>query len=339
MDKVLIIAEAGVNHNGQYELAVKLIDAAKEAGADIVKFQTFVPELLMSKEARKAEYQKATTGEGESQLEMIRKLSLGFEEFKSLKKYCEQKEITFLSTPFDMPSIDFMEELGLDIYKVPSGELTNLPYLRKIGKLNKKVIISTGMATVKEIEDALAVLEKAGTGKKDVTVLHCNTEYPTPFSDVNLNAMKSIGEQFGVAIGYSDHTQGIEVPIAAVALGATVIEKHFTLDRTMEGPDHKASLEPEELKQMVRSIRHIEAAMGTGIKEPSPSEIKNIAIARKSIHLVRKLKAGHILTEEDLIMKRPGDGISPMKLDEIVGRKLKSDLEEDTKLSWNLLVP
>lgn len=337
MNKVLIIAEAGVNHNGNYDLALKLIDAAKEAGADIVKFQTFVPELLMSKNAQKADYQKATTGEEESQLDMIKKLSLEYSEFRALKEYCEKKGIEFLSTAFDMPSIDFLEQLGIRIYKIPSGEITNLPYLKKIGSLKKKVIISTGMATMEEIEDALNVVVKAGTPITNITVLHCNTEYPTPFEDVNLLAMKTIGDKFHVKTGYSDHTKGIEVPIAAVALGAIVIEKHFTLDRNMEGPDHKASLEPSELKQMVQSIRNIEMAIGQNIKEPSTSEIKNIAIARKSIHLSKKVKAGHLLTEADLIMKRPGDGISPMKMNEVIGKKTKSDLEEDTKLNWTLL--
>ena len=337
MEKVVIIAEAGVNHNGSYELAIKLIDAAKEAGADIVKFQTFVPELLMSKKAEKADYQKATTGEGESQLEMIKKLSLGYDEFKLLKAYCEKVGIEFLSTPFDLPSIDFLEQLGIRFYKVPSGEITNLPYLKKIGGLGKKVIISTGMATMQEIKEALDVLEKAGTPALGVTVLHCNTEYPTPFRDVNLKAMLTIKNELGVEVGYSDHTKGIEVPIAAVALGARVIEKHFTLDRSMEGPDHKASLEPSELKAMVSAIRNIEISIGTGFKEPSPSEVKNISIARKSIHLAHKLKAGHMLTASDLVMKRPGDGISPMKMEEVIGKKITQDLEEDTKLSWNLL--
>ena len=337
MNKVLIIAEAGVNHNGNYDLALQLIDAAKEAGADIVKFQTFVPELLMSKKAQKADYQKATTGEGESQLDMIKKLSLGYNEFRSLKDYCEKKGIEFLSTAFDMPSIDFLEELGIRLHKIPSGEITNLPYLKKTGSLKKKVIISTGMATMQEIAEALAVLTKAGTPISDITVLHCNTEYPTPFEDVNLLAMKTIGDTFQVKIGYSDHTKGIEVPIAAVALGAIVIEKHFTLDRNMEGPDHKASLEPSELKLMVQSIRNIEKAIGQNTKEPSASEIKNIAIARKSIHLSKNVKAGHLLTEADLIMKRPGDGISPMKINDVIGKKTKSDLDEDTKLSWTLL--
>jgi N-acetylneuraminate synthase len=337
MSKVLIIAEAGVNHNGSYELALRLIDAAKEAGADIVKFQTFVPELLMSKKAQKADYQKQTTGAEESQLEMIKKLSLGFEAFQSLKEYCEKVGIEFLSTPFDMVSIDWLEKLGIQTYKLPSGEITNLPYLRKIGKLKKKVIFSTGMASMAEIKDAMAVLTEAGTRKEDITVLHCNTEYPTPFGDVNLRAMNSIKNELNVPVGYSDHTMGIEIPIAAVAMGATVIEKHFTLDRNMEGPDHKASLEPAELKAMVQSIRHIEAALGNGVKEPSPSEKKNIAIARKSIHTSKTLAAGTVLTEADLIMKRPGDGISPMKMNEVIGKKIKTTLEEDTKLSWDLL--
>jgi N,N'-diacetyllegionaminate synthase len=334
MEKVLIIAEAGVNHNGDYGLALKLIDAAKEAGADIVKFQTFVPELLVSKNTQKAEYQKALTGEGESQLEMIKKLSLDFDAFVLLKKYCEKVGIEFLSTPFDLVSVDFLNSLGITIFKIPSGEITNLPYLKKIGALKKKVIMSTGMANMKEIEDALNVLSKEGTPVSTITVLHCNTEYPTPFEDVNLKAMQTIKDTFNVEVGYSDHTKGIEISIAAVALGARVIEKHFTLDRNMEGPDHKASLEPGELKEMVKSIRNIELALGNGVKIPSESEKKNIPVARKSIHIARDLSKGHLLTYDDLVVKRPGDGISSMEINSVIGKVLLRPMKEDEKLTW-----
>jgi N,N'-diacetyllegionaminate synthase len=297
-DKTFIIAEAGVNHNGSLELAQKMIDAAVETGADAVKFQTFKAEKIVSRYAPKAKYQKKTTAAGESHLEMIKKLELDAADHQALIDYCKKKNIRFLSSPFDLESIDLLNELGLNIFKIPSGEITNLPYLRKIGALKKEIILSTGMADLGEIEDALDVLIKAGTARKNITVLHCNTEYPTPYEDVNLKAMETMGLAFpGIKVGYSDHTLGIEVPIAAVAMGATVIEKHFTLDKNMEGPDHKASLEPEELKAMVHAIRNIEKALGNGIKKPSPSELKNMPIARKSIVAARNIRKGELFTK------------------------------------------
>jgi len=329
MKKTIIIAEAGVNHNGSIELAKKLIDVAIDAGADYIKFQTFKTELAISKKAKKAEYQQKNTGNNESQFEMVKKLELGFEQFKELKEYSEQKGIKFLSTGFDKPSIEFLNRLNLDFFKIPSGEITNLPYLKHIGKLDKKIILSTGMANIGEIENALDVLINAGTKKENITVLHANTEYPTPMEDVNLKAMQTIACTFGVNVGYSDHTLGIEVPIAAVAMGAKVIEKHFTLDRNMEGPDHKASLEPDELKAMVKAIRNIEQAMGDGIKKPSPSESKNIVIARKSIVAARDIKKGELFSEKNITAKRPGNGISPMKWDEVVGTIATKDYKED----------
>lgn len=327
MDKVLIIAEAGVNYNGSLDLAYKMVDAAKKAGADIVKFQTGIPEKVMSRFAEKADYQKKTTGEHESQLEMVRKLMLKLDDFIPLKKYCEDREIKFLSTPFDLSSIDFLDELGCNMWKIPSGEITNLPYLLRIAKTNKQVIMSTGMSTLEDVAAALDVLKKNGSG--EVTLLHCTTEYPAPFSDVNLKAMNTLREQFHCKVGYSDHTLGIEIPIAAVAMGATVIEKHFTLDRNMKGPDHKASLEPNELSAMVKAIRNIELALGTEVKKPSASEKKNMTIARKSIIAARNIKAGEILTEENLTTKRPGNGISPMKWFDVIGTKATKDFAED----------
>ena len=327
MDKVLIIAEAGVNYNGSLDLAYKMVDAAKKAGADIVKFQTGIPEKVMSRFAEKADYQKKTTGEHESQLEMVRKLMLKLDDFIPLKKYCEDREIKFLSTPFDLSSIDFLDELGCNMWKIPSGEITNLPYLLRIAKTNKQVIMSTGMSTREDVAAALDVLKKNGSG--EVTLLHCTTEYPAPFSDVNLKAMNTLREQFHCKVGYSDHTLGIEIPIAAVAMGATVIEKHFTLDRNMKGPDHKASLEPNELSAMVKAIRNIELALGTEVKKPSASEKKNMTIARKSIIAARNIKAGEILTEENLTTKRPGNGISPMKWFDVIGTKATKDFAED----------
>lgn len=326
---IFIIAEAGVNHNGSKELAMKMIDTAKEAGADAVKFQTFKAEKLVSRRAEKADYQKETTDGGESQFDMIKKLELDVDTHRELKQRCDDLGIIFMSTPFDHDSIDLLAELGLDIFKIPSGEITNLPYLRKIGRLNKKIILSTGMAEMSEIKDALDALEKAGTDKANITVLHANTEYPTPMEDVNLRAMETIGREFGVRYGFSDHTQGIEADIAAAALGACVIEKHFTLDRNLPGPDHKASLEPHELKAMVKAIRNIEKAMGTGIKEPSPSETKNIKIARKSIVAAKSIKKGETLTEINLAVKRPGGGKSPMLWDSVVGTKAEKDYNED----------
>ncbi len=327
--KTFIIAEAGVNHNGSLELAKKLVDAAKEAGADAVKFQTFKAEKLISKYAQKAEYQKKSTKPDESQLEMVKRFELSFEEFEELYRYCRDKDITFLSSPFDSESIDFLARLGLEIFKIPSGEITNLPYLEKVGKLGKKILISTGMAYLGEVEAALNILIQSGTKKEDITVLHCNTEYPTPYEDVNLRAMLTIKEAFKTRIGYSDHTPGIEIPIAAAAMGAEVIEKHFTLDRNMEGPDHKASLELGELGNMVSAIRNIEKAMGDGIKKPSFSEMKNIVIARKSIIAAKKIRSGETFTEENLTVKRPGIGISPMQWHNILGKKSNRDYEED----------
>ena len=327
MSKVLIIAEAGVNYNGSLDLAYRMVDKAKEAGADIVKFQTGVPEKVMSKFAEKAEYQKKTTGEGESQLDMVRKLMLKFEEFVPLKKYCKDKAIRFLSTPFDLSSIEFLDKLGCDLWKIPSGEITNLPYLLKVASIGKDIILSTGMSTLAEVREAINVLRDNGAGK--ITLLHCTTEYPAPYTDVNLKAMITMRETFGLEVGYSDHTPGIEIPVAAVAMGATVIEKHFTLDRNMEGPDHKASLEPDELAAMVRSIRNVEMAIGTGEKVPSESEKKNMAIARKSIIAARDIKKGEILSEENLTTKRPGNGISPMKWNEVIGTKAVRDFIED----------
>ena len=319
MHKVFVIAEAGVNHNGSIETAKRLIDVAAEAGPDAVKFQTFKAENLVSKNAQKAEYQKQTTDSNESQFEMIKKLELDVDTHKELMVYCGEKEIMFLSTPFDHDSIELLNDLDLQMIKIPSGEITNLPYLRHIGTLNKQVILSTGMADLGEIEDAINVLLASGTDREKITVLHANTEYPTPMEDVNLKAMQTIANAFKVNVGYSDHTLGIEVDIAAVALGAKVIEKHFTLDKTMIGPDHKASLEPGELKAMVQAIRNIEKVLGSSIKKPSNSEIKNIAIARKSIVAKQNIKVGDYFSEQNLAIKRPGQGISPMRWDEVIG--------------------
>ena len=330
MKKTFIIAEAGVNHNGSLELAQKMIDAAVDAGADAVKFQTFKAEKVVSRYAPKAEYQKKTTTADESQLEMIKKLELDAATHRILIDYCTKKNIWFLSTPFDLGSIDLLNELGLNLFKIPSGEITNLPYLRKIGALKKEIILSSGMADLGEIQDALAVLIGAGTKLKDITVLHCNTEYPTPIEDANLKAMLTIKAAFpGVNIGYSDHTLGIEIPVAAVAMGATIIEKHFTLDKNMEGPDHKASLEPNELKAMVHAIRNVEKALGSGIKKPSHSELKNKPIARKSIVAACDISKGEPFTEKNLTVKRPGTGISPMRWDEVIGQVAQKDYAED----------
>jgi len=326
---VFIIAEAGVNHNGDINLAKKLVDIAVEAGADAVKFQTFKAEEVISQFAPKANYQIKTTKAEESQLEMVKKLELSYKDFENLYSYCKEKGIIFMSTPFDIDSARFLRELGVEIFKIASGEITNYLLLREIGSYGKKVILSTGMADLGEIEDALDVLIQSGTKKGDMTILHCNTEYPTPFEDVNLKAMLTIKEAFKVNVGYSDHTLGIEVPIAAVALGATVIEKHFTLDKNLPGPDHKASLEPDELKAMVRAIRSIEKALGDGIKKPSHSELKNLKVARKSIIARKPIKKGEIFTEENLTVKRPGTGISPMRWNEVLGKVAPRDFEED----------
>jgi N,N'-diacetyllegionaminate synthase len=325
----IIIAEAGVNHNGSIELAKKLIDVAAEAAADFVKFQTFKAETLVTQTADKAEYQKEITNTDESQFEMIKKLELDKEAHEELMDYCEQKSIIFLSTAFDNGSIELLAKLDIPFYKIPSGEITNLPYLRHIGRMGKPIIMSTGMSSLEEVRDALNVLIESGAEKEQITILHCNTEYPTPMEDVNLKAMLTIKDELGVNIGYSDHTLGIEVPIAAVAMGATVIEKHFTLDRNMPGPDHAASLEPEELKAMVTAIRNIEKAMGGGEKEPSPSETKNISVARKSIVAKMSIKKGELFTEENLTVKRPGTGISPMGWDTVIGKVADSAYEMD----------
>ena len=329
-NSVLIIAEAGVNHNGSIETAGQLIETAAEAGADLVKFQTFSADRLVTGSASKADYQLETTSTSESQHEMIRKLELSREMHEELIAHCKKCGVGFFSTGFDPQSVDLLAELGLDRFKIPSGEITNLPYLRHIGQYGKPVILSTGMARLGEIEAALEVLEASGTPRERVTVLHCNTEYPTPMADVNLKAMLAIRDAFGVQVGYSDHTLGIEVPIAAVAMGATVIEKHFTLDRNLPGPDHRASLEPDELKAMVQAIRNIELALsGDGHKRPSPSESKNLEIIRKSLVALVPIKAGEPFTEANLGVKRPGSGISPMRWDEFIGRPANRDYQTD----------
>lgn len=324
---VYIIAEAGVNHNGRIELAKKMVDEAKEAGADCIKFQTFVAKNIVSKNAVKADYQKQQTDANESQLDMLKKLELSFDEFVELNRYCREKDIEFLSTGFDFDSIDFLNSLNMKRWKIPSGDITNLPYLIKIARLGKPIILSTGMSTIEDIRVAISVLKENGSG--EITVLHCTTEYPTPFGDVNLKAMHTIQNEFGVPVGYSDHTKGIEIAIAAVAMGATVIEKHFTLDRNMEGPDHKASLEPDEFKAMVSAIRNVEVAIGTGEKKPAESEKKNMSIARKSIIAKRNIFKGELFTEENLTVKRPGNGISPMKWFEVIGQEASRNFEED----------
>jgi N,N'-diacetyllegionaminate synthase len=329
----MIIAEAGVNHNGELAKAKALIEVAAAAGADWVKFQTFKTEKNISRAAPKAEYQVRNTTEAESQYEMVKKLELSEADHAELQAHCQLHRIGFLSTGFDPESLDLLERMGVPFYKVPSGEITNIPYLRLIARRGKPVLLSTGMATLGEVESALQLLLEGGVAREQITVLHCTTEYPTPMQEVNLRAMQTMAQAFGVAVGYSDHTPGIEVPIAAVALGATVIEKHFTLDRNLPGPDHRASLEPQELVQMVQAIRNIELALGSPIKAPSPSEWPNRAIARKSIHLAGELAAGTALKEEHLIMKRPGDGLSSALIPLLLGRRLKADLPADTKLS------
>ena len=338
--RIIIIVEAGVNHNGSLDLAYQLIDVAVEARADFVKFQTFKVDKIVSKEAKKADYQLTNINNDDStQYTMLKGLELNEVMHRKLVTYCKQKKIQFLSTGFDEESIDFLEKLGVSMFKIPSGEITNKPYLQHIARKGKPIIMSTGMADLGEIEDALRVIMDTGLKKDQITLLHCNTDYPTPMQDVNLKAMHTIGKAFKVNIGYSDHTLGIEVPIAAVAMGAKVIEKHFTLDRNLSGPDHKASLEPHELKAMVCAIRNIELAMsGNGIKCPSSSESKNKPIARKSIHIKEDLKAGTILRKEHLVMKRPGDGISPMHIDHVLGRMTSIDLPTDFKLEWKDLL-
>jgi N,N'-diacetyllegionaminate synthase len=328
MNKTIIIAEAGVNHNGSLDLAKKLVDAAVEAGADYVKFQTYITENLVNDSAHKADYQIKNTGKSESQFAMLKKLELSYETFDTLCLYCKERGINFLSTAFDFDSMAFLKG-KIDIYKIPSGEITNLPYLRKVADLNLPIVMSTGMSTLEEVQTALDILMENGVKKQDIIVLHCNTEYPTPMEDVNLKAMITMREKLDVKVGYSDHSLGIEVPVAAVALGAKVVEKHFTLDKTMDGPDHRASLEPRELKDMVKAIRNIEKAMGSGEKVPSASEKKNIAIARKSIVAAKNIHKGERLTEDNLTVKRPGEGISPMRWDEIIGSIAKKDYLTD----------
>ena len=327
-----IIAEAGVNHNGDFSTACRLVDAAKAAGADCVKFQTFRAENLASCYAEKAEYQKAVSQTEQSQLEMLQKLELSYPQFQKLKEYCDQIDIDFLSTPFDLESIAFLKTLKMHFWKIPSGEITNLPYLIEVAKTGEDVVLSTGMCEMRDVEEAVRILKRHGAG--EITLLHCNTEYPTPFEDVNLRAMETLRKEFHCPVGYSDHTPGIEVPIAAAALGAAVIEKHFTLDRNMEGPDHKASLEPDELAAMVRGIRHIEQALGAEAKRINPSEEKNIAIARKSIVARRPIKRGETLTEENLTVKRPGTGISPMRWFDVPGTNAVRDFEGDELIEW-----
>lgn len=327
MNRVFVIAEAGVNHNGDIEIAKQLIDAASEAGADAVKFQTFQADSLVCRTAKKAEYQLETTDRTETQYDMLKKLELTPQMHRELIEHCSKKNIMFLSTPFDLESIKLLSELGMQIYKIPSGEITNLPYLREIAKQQKKIILSTGMSSMDEVKAAVNVLKNNGT--EELTLLHCNTQYPTPISDVNLLAMVKMREETGLPVGYSDHTQGIEVPIAAAALGAEVIEKHFTLDRKMEGPDHKASLEPQELMQMVVGIRKIESALGSKIKQVSESEMTNVAIVRKSIVAAANIKRGEKYTEKNITTKRPATGISPMMWDEIIGKTADRDYKVD----------
>ena len=327
--KSLIIAEAGVNHNGDIQLAKRLVDEAAFAGARLVKFQTFNASRQVTHSAKKADYQLQTTDSAETQHDMLRRLELTGSMHNELIAHSATRNIQFFSTGFDIESVDLLRSLGQDHFKIPSGEITNLPYLRHIGQLGQSVILSTGMATLGEIEAAIDVLEQAGTLRASMTVLHCNTEYPSPMADVNLRAMQSICEAFGVAVGYSDHTPGIEIPIAAVALGATVIEKHLTLDRNLPGPDHKASLEPGEFAAMVGAIRNIELALGDGIKRPSPSEIKNKPIARKSLVAARAIRAGEPFTQENITAKRPGTGISPMRWDDVIGKAARRDFAVD----------
>jgi len=333
MNKTFIIAEAGVNHNGSLVMAIQMVDAAVAAGADAVKFQTFKAEKLVAVNAPKADYQMKNTGSNESQLEMIRKLELDEAANVKLYEYCQKKDVQFLSSPFDLESIDILDRLGLKTFKIPSGEITNLPYLRKLGALKKRLILSTGMADLDEIKEALEVLTTFETPLQNITVMHCNTEYPTPFEDVNLRAMLTIRNAFpGISVGYSDHTTGIEVPIAAVAIGATVIEKHFTLDRNLPGPDHRASLEPYDLSTMITAIRNIEKALGTGIKKPSTSEIKNKPVVRKSIFAACSIQKGELFTEKNITVKRPGTGISPMRWDDMLGRRANQNYEKDDML-------
>jgi N-acetylneuraminate synthase/N,N'-diacetyllegionaminate synthase len=336
LDKVLIIAEAGVNHNGDLRKAIELIDVASKAEVDIVKFQTFKADKIVSREAKKAKYQSDNIGgSDDSQYNMLKSLELSEDDHFTLMQECEKRGIQFLSTAFDVDGIDFLDNLEQPFFKSPSGEITNYPYLKRLAEKGKPVILSTGMATLQEVKEALEVLIEFGLSKNKITVLHCNTEYPTPMEDVNLKAMNTIADELGVKVGYSDHTLGIEIPIAAVARGAKIIEKHFTLDRDLPGPDHRASLEPEELKKMVEKIRNVEKALsGSGVKKPSKSEQKNLDVVRKSLHLNKIVKKGSRLTEEDVIPLRPGNGISPMKIDEVIGRKINKDFKKNDQLGW-----
>jgi len=330
MNRVTIIAEAGVNHNGNLDLARRLVDAAADAGADYVKFQTFKAEKIAVRKAEKAAYQKQSTSSGEDQLQMLKKLELKYEDHRSLISYCDHRSIRFLSTPFDLESISFLKELGITLGKIPSGEITNLPYLEKMSGSFKELVMSTGMSSLDEIRAAVDVISSTGFSKDKLTILHCNSEYPTPYEDVNLRAMQSIASSFNVRVAFSDHTLGIEIPLAAVALGASVIEKHFTLDKNMEGPDHRISLEPGELKTMVAAIRHVESAMlGSGVKQASISEQKNIAVVRKSIVASTTIKKGEILSDSNLTVKRPGTGINPMLWYKVCGTKAIKDFDED----------
>ena len=330
--KVFIIAEAGVNHNGRLDLAYQLIDVAKDTGADAVKFQTFKAENVVSRLADKAEYQKKTTGSDKSQLDMIKKLEISFEDFVKLKKYCDKKEIMFLSTPFDHQSIDFLYNL-VDIYKIPSGEIINYPYLKHIAAKNKPIIMSTGMANLGEVEEAINTIRTVNSEAK-ISLLHCTTNYPTPYEEVNLKAMQTLAAAFKLPVGYSDHTLGIEVPVAAVAMGAKIIEKHFTLDKNLPGPDHKASLEPGELKEMVKAIRNIEMALGNGIKKPNESEIEIMKVARRSLIATRDIRVGEIIKESDIIIKRPGTGILPKFKEIVIGMKLVNNIKQDEPFRW-----
>lgn len=331
MAGVFVIAEAGVNHNGSLERAKAMVAAAAKAGVNAVKFQTFRAETLVTGTAAKAGYQQQATGSEESQYQMLKKLELSGADFRELKACCGNNQVEFLSTPFDLASVDLLADIGMKRWKLPSGEMTNLPYLRKVGSFGQEVILSTGMSEMNEIEAALSVLESAGTARSQITLLHCNTEYPTPMHDVNLRAMQTLRDSFAglKGVGYSDHTLGIEVPVAAVAMGAAVIEKHFTLDRSLPGPDHRASLEPGELADMVRVIRNIENAMGDGVKRPTSSELKNRSIARKSIVAAQHIAAGEVFTVNNLTVKRPGTGISPMDWDEVIGRIANRSYERD----------
>lgn len=327
MSRIYIIAEAGVNHNGSLEIAKKMVDVAREAGANAIKFQTFKAENIVTKNASRAEYQVKNTGEDTSQYSMLKKLELSYDDFRELKAYCDASGIEFLSTPFDLESIDFLQELGIRFLKIPSGEITNFPYLRKIGQTGMPVIMSTGMSTLEEVGDAIRVLREYGSD--EISLLHCTTEYPAPLDSVNLKAMQTMAEAFNLPVGYSDHTSGIEVSVAAVAMGAVIIEKHFTLDRNMEGPDHKASLEPDELKAMVQSIRDVEMAMGTGEKGLSYSELKNVSVVRKSIVAKMAIRKGMLFSEDNLSVKRPGTGVNPMQWNKVIGLCAKRDYEED----------